>query len=442
MQHDIDSATDIENVIASVGLEYIPVQENPQVIEDQPSVREDQPAVIEDQPHVADQFGQEDQAVPPAVVAQPDIRIRGPQSDTRIQVPHRHNTRLQQRRSTADHVLTTLGMPEKKVRISGSAVESITAFLEKRKREGTVDPSANVSVRQALRTRGDDAEKVIIKELTQMDVLDVWEGVRPNDMEAAERTGVIRSSMFLKRKTHPDGSFDKYKARLVAGGDMQDKKLYEDLSSPTVATSSVFTIAAIAAHEGRHVAVIGGAFLNAKMQKSVPVYMRLDKIMTEYLIRINPKYNEFRQRNGTITVLLKKALYGCVESASLWYQNLGQSLKGLGYIRNEVDICVYNKASKQGVQCTLCVHVDDLMITSKSKKMIAELTDGLLKRYGEITLRHGPMINYLGVSIDFSHSGEARLTMAGYVQQILDTSGVTGTARTPASDTLFDADES
>jgi hypothetical protein len=45
--------------------------------------------------------------------------------------------------------------------------------------------------------------------------------------------------------------------------------------------------------------------------------LTLTLTMTEYLIRINPKYNEFRQRNGTITVLLKKALYGCVESASL-----------------------------------------------------------------------------------------------------------------------------
>jgi hypothetical protein len=58
--------------------------------------------------------------------------------------------------------------------------------------------------------------------------------------------------------------------------------------------------------------------------------MRLDKTMSEYLVRINPKYTEFRQTNGTITVLLKKALYGCVESASLWYGNLGQTLKGLG----------------------------------------------------------------------------------------------------------------
>jgi Reverse transcriptase (RNA-dependent DNA polymerase) len=64
----------------------------------------------------------------------------------------------------------------------------------------------------------------------------------------------------------PDGSFDKYKARLVAGGDMQDKKLFEDVSPPTVSTSSVFAIAAIAAHEERHVVVvdIGSAFLYAE----------------------------------------------------------------------------------------------------------------------------------------------------------------------------------
>jgi Reverse transcriptase (RNA-dependent DNA polymerase) len=133
--------------------------------------------------------------------------------------------------------------------------------------------------------------------------------------------------MFLKRKTHPDSSFGKDKARLVAGGDMQDKKLCEDLSSPTVSSSSVFTIAAIAAHERRHVAVvdIGSAILNAAMQKSVLVHMRLDKTMSEYLVHINLKHAEFRQANGTITVLLKKALYGCVESALLWYQS---DLKG------------------------------------------------------------------------------------------------------------------
>jgi hypothetical protein len=125
-----------------------------------------------------------------------------------------------------------------------------------------------------------------------------------------------------------------------------------------------------------------------------------------------------------------------VESASLWYQNLGQTLRGLGYVCNEDDICVYNRVNKHGVQCTLCIQVDDLLITNNSKEVIAELTDGLRKRNAEITLKHGAKINYLGVSLDFTHSGEARLTMAGYVQEILSTSGVSGT------DTLFDADDS
>jgi hypothetical protein len=85
----------------------------------------------------------------------------------------------------ANHTLTATGIPANTLRLTRSDVESITAFLEQRKREGTVDPSANVSVRQALRTRGDDAERVIIKELTQMDVLGVWEGVRTQHLGAA-----------------------------------------------------------------------------------------------------------------------------------------------------------------------------------------------------------------------------------------------------------------
>jgi hypothetical protein len=42
---------------------------------------------------------------------------------------------------------------------------------------------------------------------------------------------------------------------------------------PTVSTSAVFTLGAVAAHERRHVTAldIGGAFLDADMGKDVPV---------------------------------------------------------------------------------------------------------------------------------------------------------------------------
>ena len=59
--------------------------------------------------------------------------------------------------------------------------------------------------------------------------------------------------MFLKDKYLASGVLERFKARLVAGGYQQDKGLYQDLSSPTAATSSVLSIAALAASEGRKV---------------------------------------------------------------------------------------------------------------------------------------------------------------------------------------------
>jgi len=177
-----------------------------------------------------------------------------------------------------------------------------------------------ISVRKAMKERPNDAEPVIIKEMKQMLEKKVWHGKHMADLTATERSAVIRSSMFLKDKYLASGAFDKFKARLVGGGDGQDKSLYENLSSSTAATTSVFTIAAIAASENRFVETvdIGGAFLHADMKPTgVVVHMRLDKMMTSILVKIAPDYRQFINNDGTIVVQLDKALYGTVEAASL-----------------------------------------------------------------------------------------------------------------------------
>jgi hypothetical protein len=166
--------------------------------------------------------------------------------------------------------------------------------------------------------------------------------------------------------------------------------------------------------------------------------MRLDKTMSEFLITLDPSYRTFLDDKGGVTVRLNKALYGCVESSGLWYENLRASMEGLGYKRNDMDVCVFNKTSKKGIQCTVCIHVDDLLIMSASKSMIKEMTDGLTERYGEISLKHGPVINYLGMVLDFTNTGEVQVTMSGYVDEVLKSSGVPGTARTPGTDGLFE----
>jgi hypothetical protein len=327
---------------------------------------------------------------------------------------------------------------EKKVTLTTSALESILQHL----REEVSDPdaNANVSVRNALKTRGKEAREVIDKELQQMLDKRVWTPIMRSDLTEGQRASVIRSSMFLKRKTNPDGSFNKYKARLVAGGDQQDKKLYDDVSSPTVSTSAVFTAIAIAAAENRKVAVvdIGGAFLNAMMPVGMPVFMRLDSTMSDFLTSLDSEYDRYVDNRGCVTVKLDRALYGCIESASLWHKNLTKSMKTLGYIPNECDCCVFNKRNQEGMQCTATVHVDDLFISSEDEQMITELAKGLREIYGEISLAHGPRINYLGLQVNMEVKGEARITMDGYVEEMLASSGVQGTARTPATDGLFE----
>jgi Reverse transcriptase (RNA-dependent DNA polymerase) len=272
---------------------------------------------------------------------------------------------------------------------------------------------------------------------------DVWEAVYTSRLSAQDRRSIIRSSMFIKRKNHPDGTFDKLKARLVAGGDQQDKSLYEDLASPTVSTSAVFAMMGIAAHEKRHTAVVdvSGAFLNAKMTKGTRVYMRLDSTMTDFIVGLDEKYEKFVDPRGSLTVVLRRALYGCVQSAALWHADLCATMSKLGYTRNIIDNCVFNRVNSKGVQCTVCVHVDDLFISSACAAMIADLREGLTKAYGEVSMVQGPTLDYLGMTIDMSTKGEARITMKGYVEDVLLSAGGRGTAATPATEGLFDVRE-
>ena len=82
--------------------------------------------------------------------------------------------------------------------------------------------------------------------------------------------------------------------------------------------------------------------------------------------------------------------------------------------------------------------MDDLFFTSESEEMIEEACVGLQNKYGAVTRADGPTVNYLGMVFDLSTAGEARVTVKGYVDDTLGGSGITGEAKTPATDGLFE----
>ena len=298
-----------------------------------------------------------------------------------------------------------------------------------------------ISVKAALRERRDEATPVIMAELKQMLDKKVWHGVHTSSLTPSQRSAIIRSSMFLKDKYLASGAFERFKARLVAGGNQQDKGLYDDLSSPTVATSSVLAIAAIAAAENRKVIAIdiGGAFLNADMSPTgVDVHMRLDRVMSTMLVQLDPSYEKFRGINDTVVVRLDKALYGCVEASLLWYKDLKNKLVTDGFIENPYDRCVFNKIGSSGKQVSIVLHVDDLMVTSESQADLDTFGLYLKRVYPETRTNSGTRLDYVGMTFDFTTIGQVCVTMHKCVEDILSGCGVETTKVTPGSSVLFD----
>ena len=314
-----------------------------------------------------------------------------------------------------------------------------------RDRYGEEYVTYNITIDSAKEKYGNKiAKQYIHQELQQMLDKKVWRPVSREEIMANKKTiKVISSKMFLKEKLTPEGKFDKLKARLVAGGHQQIRHYMEDVSSPTAAMSSIFMVAALAVKEKRFVTTldITGAYLNASLNENTKVYMRLDRILSEELIEIDPSYNNYKDENGTIVVRLQKALYGCIESAKLWFRHIEKSLLGLGFIANQVDQCVFNKGIGEQ-QITVVVYVDDLMITCRNSTIMKQLIEDIKKIYNSITVKEGEVHSYLGMTFNFNNKGEVNITMDKYIDDIINDYSVNGYSATPSTNDLFKLNDS
>ena len=80
-------------------------------------------------------------------------------------------------------------------------------------------------------------------------------------------------------------------------------------------------------------------------------------------------------------VVLNKALYGTLQAAMLFWEELSGFLTNeLGFITNPYDSCVVNKVIN-GTQCTTLWHGDDLKISHVSQDVLEDIVRELNKRY-------------------------------------------------------------
>ena len=139
----------------------------------------------------------------------------------------------------------------------------------------------------------------------------------------------------------------KIKGRVVADGSKQRSTVpREDATSPTIQLESLIMSLLIDAKEGRDVAIsdVVGAYLLAEMKDHVIV--KLTGTAVGVLCTANKKYKQFvstEKGKEVIYLKLERALYGCIQSALLWYNTFVTKLQKDGFTLNRYDPCVANK---------------------------------------------------------------------------------------------------
>jgi hypothetical protein len=99
---------------------------------------------------------------------------------------------------------------------------------------------------------------------------------------------------------------------------------------------------------------------------------------------------------------------------------------------------VFNKVGDEGFQVTITVHVDDQFVTCVDSGEIDKLHEQLVHKYKEVAIKRGPVLDYVGMTFDFSIAGEVSVTMENCVNDILAGCGVDIERATPAASSLFE----
>jgi hypothetical protein len=249
---------------------------------------------------------------------------------------------------------------------------------------------AFLSVNAGLKRWGDRAREALMDELKLFLKENVFETL--NEPNSIQKKSALRLHCFIIEKR--DG---KIKARAVADGRTQERYMEEETYSPTVRLESIMLSTLIDAYEKRHVRTVDikGAFLKAKVPDDLELIVKMEG---DLAILMNQLCEEIEiDQHGTMYLKCIKALYGHVEAARLFYNDLHESLTvKMGFTKNGYDPCVYNKETDEGM-VTIRIHVDDLKISSKSERELLKVIDNLKEIYQEITVHEGTSHDYLGM---------------------------------------------
>ena len=234
------------------------------------------------------------------------------------------------------------------------------------------------------------------EEFTSMLQLQVFdEVIKPPNIK------VISCKWVYSIKRNPDGTVDRFKARLVARGFSQRQGFdFWETYSPTVLACSIRTFLTVCKMKGMviHQVDVKTAFLNGDIDGE---------------IYVNPPapYNS----SGKVWKL-KKALYGLKQSPRCWSNKLKEILAEMNFYPTRSDKGVYVRTNGQACSYIL-VYVDDMLVAAQQAAEVEQIKKSLKERLEIKDM--GEIGTFLGV--DFQNTVDGKyLTMSQqrYIEEL------------------------
>jgi hypothetical protein len=228
----------------------------------------------------------------------------------------------------------------------------------------------------------------------------------------------IPSHMFLKEKVKADGSFDKVKGRLVAGGNHVDSSTVGTTAAPTVNSITVMTAINLAAIEGAGMRThdVKGAYLIPDIDPGEEAtFIKVERTLATIMVEMHPELAVHVDATGALTFMLLKYLYGLPQAAFHFNAHLTASMLRMGFRVTEADRCCFVRGSGR-TRIIVTAHVDDLLVVGGSRELDAFETQ-LSKAY-EINTQRGAL-SYIGLDIRLD-GDDILVSQSGYRLELLD----------------------
>lgn len=257
------------------------------------------------------------------------------------------------------------------------------------------------SYREAI--SGPDGQHWLIainQELMALEKMETWSIVKlPPDAEE------ITAKWVFKRKILPDGTVDRFKARLVARGFNQREGVdYTEVFAPVVRIDSVRLLISLCAQLGLHYYQfdIATAFLNGVIDEEL--YLR------------PPDGLKIEEGH---TLRLKRSLYGLKQSPRCWGARFKEVAAMFGMQPTLSDPCVYSKKGDRPL--FLALYVDDGLVFGARRADMQAFIEHL-KVHFQVNEVNSSC--FVGVEINRHPDGSIFINQAGYIDRMLERYGM------------------